>query len=191
MTKTKKIVVTGLMVALAVVLPVAFHSVPNAGKIFLPMHVPVLLAGFIVGPIYGLICGVLSPLLSSLITGMPPIAMLPAMVLELASYGFFSGLFVRLIKSPSAVLNIYLSLITSMLIGRLLSGVINATLLQVGKYSIKIWLTASFVTALPGILIQLALIPILIFTLKRTQLINWDDEDVWGLSAAKPEKATN
>ena len=69
MTKTKRIVIAGLCVALGVVLPVAVHSIPNAGNILLPMHIPVLLCGLICGPWYGLACGLLTPILSSLISG--------------------------------------------------------------------------------------------------------------------------
>ena len=65
MTNTKRLILAGLCVALGIVLPVAFHSVANAGSIFLPMHIPVLLCGLICGWPYGLACGVIRPLLSS------------------------------------------------------------------------------------------------------------------------------
>ncbi len=71
MSKIKKLILTGLCVAIGVVLPVALHSVPNGGSIFLPMHIPVILCGLICGPLFGLACGILTPLLSSLLTGMP------------------------------------------------------------------------------------------------------------------------
>ena len=74
---TKQLVLAALCVALGVVLPVAFHSIPNAGSVLLPMHIPVLLCGLVCGPVYGLLSGILTPLLSSMITGMPPIAYLP------------------------------------------------------------------------------------------------------------------
>ncbi|MEG1275596.1 MAG: ECF transporter S component, partial [Ruthenibacterium sp.] len=90
--RTKKLVLAALCVALGMILPMAFHAVPNAGGIFLPMHIPVLLCGLVCGWQYGLACGVLAPLLSSLITGMPPAAFLPGMLCELAVYGLVSGL---------------------------------------------------------------------------------------------------
>jgi len=73
-TKIFRLIITSLCIAIGVVLPVAFHSIPNAGSIFLPMHIPVLLCGLICGPFYGLACGILAPLLSCLLTGMPPVA---------------------------------------------------------------------------------------------------------------------
>ena len=63
MKQTKNLVIAGLCIALALVLPMAFHAIPNAGSIFLPMHIPVLLCGLVCGPVYGLACGVLSPCL--------------------------------------------------------------------------------------------------------------------------------
>ena len=77
---TKKMAYAAICVALGVVLPIAFHSIQNAGSIFLPMHLPVLLCGLLCGPWYGLICGILAPLLSSVLTGMPPAAILPVMM---------------------------------------------------------------------------------------------------------------
>lgn len=71
MNHTSKLTIGGACVALGVVLPIAFHSVPNGGSIFLPMHIPVLLCGLICGPLYGVTCGILAPLISSFCTGMP------------------------------------------------------------------------------------------------------------------------
>ena len=79
MNQTVKLTISGACVALGVVLPIAFHSIPNAGSIFLPMHIPVLLCGLLCGPLYGLLCGILAPLISSFVTGMPPMAILPGM----------------------------------------------------------------------------------------------------------------
>lgn len=82
--QTVNLVMTGLCIAIGIVLPMAFHSVPNAGSVILPMHIPVLLCGLICGPIYGLASGILTPALSSLLTQMPPMAYLPSMLCELA-----------------------------------------------------------------------------------------------------------
>lgn len=171
MTNTKRLTLAGLCVALGVVLPIAFHSVANAGSIFLPMHIPVLLCGLICGWPYGLACGVLAPLLSSLITGMPPMAYLPSMLCELAVYGFVSGLLMRYVKTGKLLADLYLSLIGAMLAGRVVFGLLNALLFQAGEYSVVLWTTAAFVTALPGIVIQLAVIPVLVLALKKAKLI--------------------
>ena len=82
---TKQLVLAALCVALGVVLPVAFHSIPNAGSVLLPMHIPVLLCGLVCGPVYGLLSGILTPLLSSMITGMPAsfVTGLPGIIIQL------------------------------------------------------------------------------------------------------------
>ena len=171
MKQTKSLILSALCVAVGLVLPFAFHSIPNAGSIFLPMHIPVLLCGLVCGPVYGLICGVLTPLLSSLLTSMPPLAILPGMLCELAVYGLVGGLLIRLLKTRYSMVNLYLSLTGAMLCGRIVSGVLNALLFRAGEYSLQIWTAASFVTALPGILIQLVLIPLLVVTLQKAKLV--------------------
>lgn len=171
MFKTKKLVLAALFVALGIVLPVVFHSIPNSGSILLPMHLPVLLCGLILGWQYGLACGILTPLLSSLITGMPPFAYLPAMLFELAAYGAVAGLLIKLIRTKGKMANIYIALIGAMLAGRVLFGVLNAVIFRFGVYSLSLWLTAAFVTALPGIVIQLVLIPILVVAIEKAKLI--------------------
>lgn len=174
MTKTKKyiweMVVSALCVALGVVLPVAVHGIPNAGSILLPMHIPVLLCGLLCGPAYGIACGILTPLLSSLITSMPPMAMLPSMICELAVYGFAAGLLILVVRTGSQVANVYISLIGAMLVGRVVYGVVNALIFRAGEYSMQMWLTASFVTALPGIIIQLVLLPLVVLALRKARL---------------------
>lgn len=82
LTPVKKLTFTAVCAALCLVLPMAFHSIPNAGTVFLPMHIPVLLCGLICGWPFGLICGIIGPFISSVITSMPPAAMLPSMMVE-------------------------------------------------------------------------------------------------------------
>ena len=171
MNKTRKLVLTALFLALGVVLPLALHAIPNAGSIFLPMHLPVLLCGLICGWPFGLACGVLTPLLSSLLTGMPPAAYLPSMVFELAAYGLVAGLLLRFVRTKSAAADLYIALVGAMLAGRVVYGALNALIFRAGDYSMALWLTASFVTALPGIVIQLVLIPILVAALQKFGLI--------------------
>ncbi|MEG2286998.1 MAG: ECF transporter S component, partial [Ruthenibacterium sp.] len=157
--RTKKLVLAALCVALGMILPMAFHAVPNAGGIFLPMHIPVLLCGLVCGWQYGLACGVLAPLLSSLITGMPPAAFLPGMLCELAVYGLVSGLLLYYVHTGHTTADLYLALIGAMLAGRFTYGVLNAAIFRAGAYSMQLWLTAAFVTGLPGILVQLLFLP--------------------------------
>lgn len=172
MSRTAKLTIAGACVALGVVLPIAFHSIPNAGSIFLPMHIPVLLCGLICGPFYGLVCGILAPVISSLTTGMPPMFILPGMTAELAVYGLVSGLLIHILPVKKALPRIYISLIIAMVSGRIMSGLLNALVIRAGEYSLQVWLTGSFATALPGIVIQLILIPVMVFTLQKAGFIS-------------------
>ena len=133
MKQVKYLVMTALCVALGVVLPVTLHAIPNAGSILLPMHIPVLLCGLVCGPVYGLACGILAPLLSSLITSMPPMAMLPSMICELAVYGLVAGILIRVIKTRYNIANLYLSLLGAMLIGRVIYGALNSLIFRAGE----------------------------------------------------------
>ena len=119
---TKKLTYGALIVACAIVLPQLFHlsGIPNTGAVFLPMHIPVLLGGFILGPAFGAVIGALSPLISSLLTAMPPLARLPFMVTELAGYGFFAGLMYQTLGFNRKKCGTYLSLVCAMLFGRVL-----------------------------------------------------------------------
>ena len=165
---TKKMAYAAICVALGVDLPIAFHSIQNAGSIFLPMHIPVLLCGLLCGPWYGLVCGILAPLLSSVLTGMPPAAILPSMIVELAVYGLVTGLLKKVTK------NNIISLVGAMLCGRVVAGLAKAFIFNPGNYGIKAWVTGSFVTALPGIIIQLILIPLLMIALEKAKLVPED-----------------
>jgi hypothetical protein len=82
---------TALLLALGVMLPLVFHAFPLGGRIFLPMHLPVFIAGLVLGPLSGLIVGAGSPVLSALITGRPPVYLMVPMVFELATYGVVAG----------------------------------------------------------------------------------------------------
>ena len=167
---TRKLVLTAVCVALCIVVPMAFHTIPNAGTIFLTMHIPVLLCGMICGWPFGFLCGLLGPLLSSLITGMPMPAVLPSMMVECAVYGATSGLLMRFVRTGHLYADLYISLIPAMLAGRVVSGIAKALIFAPGT-TLSAWATASFVTGLPGIAIQLVLVPVLVYTLMRAHLI--------------------
>ena len=170
--QTRNLVMAALCVALGVVLPQAFHAIPNAGSVMLPMHIPVLLCGLTCGWGYGLGCGILTPITSSLITGMPGAAYLPAMVCELAAYGLISGLTAKFIRTGKRPVDLYLQLISAMLLGRVVYGVVNALVFRAGAYTMEIFLTAAFVTALPGIILQLVLLPGLVMILEKAKVVN-------------------
>ena len=170
LSNIKRMTLTALSVALCVVLPMAFHMIPNAGSVMLPMHIPVLLCGLVCGWQYGMLCGILGPLVSSVLTGMPPAAVLPGMMVECAMYGSVGGLMMERIRTGCLYRDLYVSLPVAMLAGRVISGVVKALILTPGL-SFTAWATASFVTALPGILVQLILLPNLIVALTRAALI--------------------
>ena len=159
--QVKQLTLSAFFLALGLVLPFAFHSFgPQAGTVFLPMHIPVLLCGFVCGPAYGALVGMLTPLLSSALTGMPPL--MPtgiAMCLELSTYGFLSGWMTK--KLP----------------GRAVSGLANLVLLSMAHkaYTVQIFLTAAFVTAIPGIVLQLVMIPLLVSVVKKLEVRKAED----------------
>ena len=169
-SNVRKTVFSAACVALCLVLPMAFHSIPNGGSVMLPMHIPVLLCGLICGWPYGGVCGLLGPLLSSVITGMPPAAMLPSMMVECAVYGFTAGLLMKYVRTGKATADLYISLVSAMVAGRVIAGFVKAWILTPG-ISPFAWVTTSLVTGIPGIVLQLVLMPLVVAALTRARLI--------------------
>ena len=171
MSVVKKSIITAVCIALCYVVPLLFHGVQNAGRVFLPMHLPVFLCGLICGWPYGLLCGLAGPALSSLLTSMPPAAMLPSMMLELAVYGCVSGLMMRFIRTKNTYADLYISLIAALLCGRVVAGLLQALIFSKGAYSMTAWVSGYVVTSWPGTLIQLVLLPSVVFALMKAHLI--------------------
>ena len=167
----KKAIITAACIALCVVLPTAFHAIPNGGSIFSPMHIPVLLCGMICGWPMGLLCGIAGPILSSLITQMPPLAYLPSMLVELAVYGLICGLAMKYIRTGNLSADIYLNLVIGMLTGRVIAGICRALIFSAGSYSMSMWISSYFVTAWPAILLHLILVPAIVVALEKARLI--------------------
>ncbi len=167
----KKSIITAVCIALCYVVPLLFHGVQNAGRVFLPMHLPVFLCGLICGWQYGLLCGLAGPALSSLLTSMPPVAILPSMMLELAVYGCVSGLMMRFIRTKNTYADLYISLIAALLCGRVVAGLMQALIFSKGAYSMTAWVSGYVVTSWPGTLIQLVLLPSVVFALMKAHLI--------------------
>jgi len=173
-SSVKKMVITAMLVALGIVLPMVFHMIPHglAGRALLPMHVPVLLAGLIVGPFLGFFAGLITPLFSSMTTGMPAAGLsMYSMMIELSVYGAVSGLVMRYVHTRKIVLDLYISLIAAMLVGRIVAGLAQALLLFNGVYVIGLWVTSYFTTSLPGIILQILFVPTIVITLERGRLI--------------------
>ena len=171
MSTTKRSIITAVCIALCVVLPLAFHAIPQVGAVYCPMHIPVLLCGLICGWPFGLLCGLAGPALSAVLTGMPTVAHLPSMLVELAVYGAVSGLMMRVLKTGKLYPDLYVSLICAMLAGRIVGGLAKAAIFSRGDYSMAVWATGYFATGLPGIIIQLALIPSVVFALEKANII--------------------
>ena len=171
MTTVKKSIITAVCIALCYVIPLMFHGIQNAGSIFCPMHIPVFICGLICGWPYGLLCGIAGPMLSSALTAMPPVAILPSMMVELAVYGAAAGLMMKLVHTKSTYADLYISLITAIVCGRVLAGVAKALIFARGSYSMAAWVAANVVTSWPGTVIQLVFIPSIVFALMKANLI--------------------
>lgn len=158
--------------ALALLLPMVTGNIPEIGNMLCPMHIPVLLCGFLCGGPWGVAVGAVAPILRSLIFGRPylyPTAL--AMMFELAVYGLLAGLLYRLLpKKPSFV---YVSLVGAMLGGRVAGGLAQLVLLGLdGKgFTAAVFFTEYFVNAWPGMVIQLVLIPLVVIALRRSKLM--------------------
>lgn len=162
----KKITYGSSLIALGILLPFLTASNPALGQVFLLMHIPALLGGFILGSKHGALIGFIMPLLRSVLFTTPPfypVAMI--MAFELAAYGFFAGFFFALFNKVK--LGYVYALILAMISGRLVWGVASVIILSIANrpYSFEAFVAFGFVTALPGILIQLVLIPVLVRTL--------------------------
>ena len=166
----KKLVFTAVCAALCLILPMAFHAIPNAGSVMLPMHIPVLLCGLVCGWPYGGVCGLIGPFISSVITSMPPAAMLPGMMVECAVYGFTGGLLMKYVRTGKSSLDLYISLVSAMAAGRIAAGFAKAWIFTPG-ISPFAWVTTSLITGIPGIILQLVLMPLIVGALTRARLI--------------------
>ena len=168
---SKKICLCAMFLALGIVLPFLTMNIPLIGKSLLPMHIPVLLGGFVLGPIYGLLLGILTPLTRSILFSAP--VFFPSglsMMFELGAYGFFSGLFYcKLFKKKNNLVYIYISLIIAMLLGRVVYGIFKLILsfVEMNKYTFAIFISGAFTNAIPGIILQLILIPLIVKVIKK------------------------
>lgn len=171
MSNVKKSIITAVCIALCYVIPLMFHGIQNAGNIFCPMHIPVFICGLICGWQYGLLCGIAGPALSSALSSMPPVAILPSMMVELAVYGTVAGLMMKLVRTKSTYADLYISLIVAIVCGRVLAGLAKALIFARGSYSMSAWIAGSVVTSWPGTVIQLVFIPTIVFALMKSHLI--------------------
>ena len=164
----RKLTYAALFLALALVLPFLTGQIPQIGSALSPMHIPVLLCGFLVGWPWGLAVGFIAPLLRSVIFGMP--VMVPgavAMAFELAVYGLVSGILYRLL--PRKKWSIYVTLIVAMLAGRVVWGIARLIIagLSGNSFTWALFLAGAFTNAVPGIILPIVLIPVVVMVWER------------------------
>ncbi|MCL2235721.1 MAG: ECF transporter S component [Defluviitaleaceae bacterium] len=166
----QNLVLAALFFAIGIILPVIVGNTHWTGAMLLPMHLPVLMAGIILGPRYAGIIGILLPITAFLLGHAPPFPhVIIAMSFELPFYGIAAGILFG--KLPKTFPFLMVSLVGAMIIGRVASAIANLVVLNLftdtPPFSFEVFLTGAFVTALPGIIIQIVLIPILIVALQR------------------------
>ena len=168
----RKMILAALFLALAYVMPFLTGQIPQIGSMLCPMHIPVLLCGFFCGWPWGLVVGLIAPVFRSLTTGMPPLfPTAVCMAFELAAYGAVSGLMHRIL--PKKKPYVYCSLISAMIIGRLVWGVamIVCMGMQGNGFTGSAFLAGAILNAIPGIVVQIVLIPILVMLLDRPNIL--------------------
>lgn len=171
-TQLRKLTYSALYMAIALILPFVTGQIPEIGAMLCPMHIPALLCGFMCGWPWGVAVGFISPLLRSVMFGMP--AMFPAaiaMAFELAVYGGMAGLLYSCL--PRKKWMIYAALLISMIAGRVVWGAVQALLagLSGNSFTWTLFLTGAVINAIPGIIMQLALIPVLVVTMDKAGLM--------------------
>lgn len=174
-TMIKNLTLSAMFIAIGFVLPYLTGQIPQIGNMILPMHIPVLLCGLICGWKHGLTVGFILPLMRSLTLGMPPLfPIAAAMSFELAAYGFIIG-FIYNRSRWQCIIALYRSLIIAMIAGRVVWGASMTILLGFGESSFtwQAFTAGAFINAIPGIVVQLAIIPALMVALNRTGLVKF------------------
>ncbi len=168
----KNLVLSAMFLALGVVLPFVTGQIPQIGSMLLPMHIPVILCGLVCSWKYGLAVGLILPVFRSLLFSMPPLypgAL--AMSLECAVYGALVGFLFEKAKWK-CTRSLYRCLISAMMAGRLVWGLAMLTLMGVGGelFTFSAFAAGAFLNALPGIILQLLLVPAFMLLWNKTHL---------------------
>ncbi|MCI9143823.1 MAG: ECF transporter S component [Lachnospiraceae bacterium] len=168
-----KLTLAAMFMAIGLLLPFLTGQIPQFGNMLLPMHIPVILCGLICGWQYGLAVGATLPVLRYFLFGMP--VLFPAgiaMAFELATYGLVVGLLYSRSRWK-CVIALYRSMIIAMVAGRVVWGIVQTLLLGIsgGSFTWKMFAAGAFLNAIPGIILQLILIPVIMVALNRTGLV--------------------
>lgn len=176
MKKTaKNLTLSAMFMAVGMVLPFLTGQLQQIGNMLLPMHLPVFLCGLICGWQYGAAVGFILPFLRSVTFGMPPLfPTATSMAFELATYGLVAG-FLYGHSRWQCVIALYRSLIAAMLAGRIVWGVVQIVLLGLNgnPFTWQMFLTSALLKAIPGIIVQLTLIPAIMIALNKTGLVTF------------------
>lgn len=167
--KLYRMILAALFLALALVLPFLTGQIKQIGNALCPMHIPVILCGFFCGPWYAMAIGFIAPFLRFALFGMPMI--MPTgigMCFELATYGLIVGLLYKAL--PKKKINVYISLIVAMIAGRIVWGAVRTILFGLGQaeFGWAAFISGAFLKSIPGIILQIVLLPILVIKLDKS-----------------------
>lgn len=172
--KIHKLTASAVSLTLCMVLPFFTGQVPEIGNMLCPMHIPIMLCGFLCGWQYGLCVGFIAPLLRSFLFFAPPLfPQAVSMAFELATYGFISGMLNK--RLSDKIVFIYINLIISMLAGRAVWGIVRLIIYGLGytEFSLSLFLAGAFAQAVPGIILQLILVPVIVIALRSVNSKNF------------------
>ena len=176
--RIKNIALSAMFLAIGLLLPLLTGQVPQIGRMLLPMHIPVLLCGLICGWQYGGTVGFTLPFLRNVLFGMPPMPGAISMAFELAIYGIVIGILYSHSRRK-CIFSLYRSMLVAMLAGRIVWGLAQTALLGiVGKgFTWQMFMAGAFFDAIPGILLQLTLIPAIMVVLNRAGLVRFSPKE--------------
>jgi len=160
MKKTNQIVLSAMFITIGLVLPFLTGQIPQIGSQLSPMHFPVFICGMVLGPEMGGIVGFITPLLRSILFGMPPMIYASCMAFEMATYGLIGGYLYKTKKQ-----NCYISLILAMIFGRIVWGIVSYIIHD--TFTLPMFISGAFLTAIPGIILQIIIVPILTKALSK------------------------
>lgn len=172
MNTTKRTTLSAMLLSLSLVLPFLTGQMQELGSKLLPMHIPILICGFVCGWQYGLLTGFMAPLLRCMLFSMPTPVKAIGMAFELATYGAVSGFVYQ--KAHRTRFRIYISLLSAMLLGRVVWGAVNMVIygIRQSAFTWQMFLGGALLNAIPGIILQLVLIPIIILALEKSGVIS-------------------
>ncbi|MBS5335057.1 MAG: ECF transporter S component [Clostridiales bacterium] len=169
----KNLILSALCLAIAMYLPFLTGQIQTIGNMLCPMHIPVFLCAYICGWKWAAAVGLVSPLLRYAAFGMPPIMPIGlGMAFEMMTYGIVAGLLYKIL--PKKMVNIYVSLIISMIAGRIVWGIARLVIAGVaaGEFTWQMFISGALLTAVPGIILHIILIPIIVIALRKAKLID-------------------